>query len=285
MLLGLWLDQPMWLMVGLIILFFVIVSGIMIAITALPFTRPTFLSVVDGVVPAFFSSISILLALLTGFVANDAWERQKQGAHVVEKERANLIAAFDLSIETASNMAGIRQALLTYTERVIDDEWAKMANGGQSSESAGAALSGLMRILADPALTSEAGTVAHTALMTVAMTLRDARGERLALSASKEDDSKWLTLLFLAALTLVSIGMVHGDKHRAQVLTLFLFSAAMVVTLCVIALHERPFDGPLAIGPGALERAKQVMLAHQAGQIGGLAPAPLPGSGGQPVPR
>ncbi|MCJ2082603.1 DUF4239 domain-containing protein [Methylobacterium sp. J-090] len=277
MLLGLWLDQPMWLMVTLITLFFLLVSTVMVAITALPVTRPTFLRVVDGVVPAFFSSISILLALLTGFVANDAWERQKQGSRVVEKERANLIAAFDLSIETTSNMAGIRQALLAYTETVIADEWPKMADGGSSSEPGGAALSNLMRIIADPALTGEAGAVAHTALMTVAMNLREARGERLALSASKEDDSKWLTLIFLAALTLVSIGMVHGDKHRAQILTLFLFSSAMIVTLSVIALHERPFDGPLAIGPGAIERAKAVMLAHQARQIGASAPTPAAG--------
>lgn len=121
--------------------------------------------------------------------------------------------------------------------------------------------------------------------MTVAMTLPEARSERLALSAAKEDASKWLTLIALAALTLVSIGMAHGDRHRAQILTLVLFSSAMVVALSVIALHERRFDGPLAIGPGAIEQARRVMLAHQAGQGGGIARAPLPGGGGQPVPR
>jgi len=285
MILGLWLDQPMWLMLGLIILFFLTVSGVIIAVTMLPITRPAFLRVVNGVVPTFFSSISVLLALLTGFVANDAWERQKQGSRVVERERANLIAAFDLSIETTSNMAGIRKALLAYTERLISDEWPKMADGGQSSEAAGAALSDLMRIIADPALTAEAGSVAHTALMTVAMTLRDARGERLALSAAKQDDSKWLTLIFLAVLTLVSIGIVHGDKHRAQILTQLLFSSAMIVTLSVIALHERPFDGPMAIGPEAIERARSVMLARQANQIGVTAPAPAPEGGETPVLR
>ncbi|GJE61756.1 bestrophin-like domain [Methylobacterium trifolii] len=271
MLLGLWLDQPMWLMMVLIALLFLAISLFMVAISMVPFTRPTFLRVVDGVVPAFFSSISIILALLTGFVANDAWERQKQGSRVVEKERANLISAFDLSIETTSNMANIRQALLAYTDLVIADEWPKMADGGKSSEAAGAALSALMRIIADPVLTSEAGAVAHTALMNVAMTLREARGERLALSTAKEDDSKWLTLIFLAALTLVSIGIVHPERPRAQILTLFIFSSAMIVTLSVIALHERPFDGPLAIGPSAIERAKAVMLSRQAQQTGATA--------------
>jgi len=44
------------------------------------------------------------------------------------------------------------------------------------------------------------------------------------------------------------------------VTTLVLFSAAMVTTLGVIALHERPFDGPLALSPAPIERAKAVML-------------------------
>lgn len=153
MLLGLWLDQPMWLMLSLIVLYFGSVSLFMVLISTVPFIRPLSLRIFDGVVPVFFSSISILLALLTGFVANDAWERQKQGTRVVEKERANLIAAFDLSIETVSNMDPIRRALLAYADSIIADEWPRMADGGQSAETAGAALSDLMRIVADPALT------------------------------------------------------------------------------------------------------------------------------------
>lgn len=276
MLLGLWLDQPMWLMLSLIVLYFGSVSLFMVLISTVPFIRPLSLRIFDGVVPVFFSSISILLALLTGFVANDAWERQKQGTRVVEKERANLIAAFDLSIETVSNMAPIRRALLAYADRVVQDEWPKMADGGRSSETAGAALSDLMRIVADPALTQGAGAVAHTALMNVAINLREARSERLALSASRGDDSKWFTLLFLGALTLVAIGLVHAGKVRAQILTLSLFSSAVIVTLSVIALHERPFDGPLAIGPDAIERARTVMLSRQTDQTD-ASPPPVPG--------
>lgn len=259
MLLGIWLDQPIWLMIGSLASLFAAVCLIIIGLTNITSTRVHLLVNADGIVASFFSSIGILLALLTGFVANDAWERQAKASRIVQTERANLIAAYDLSEATASDMSSIRAALVAYADAVITDEFPKMGTKSPYSVQAGKALSHLMTLVADPVHTAESGSVAHTALMTTAMNLREARGERLALSSAESDDSKWLTLLFLCTLTLVSIGIVHVDKPRAQVVTLVIFSTAMVGTLSVIALHERPFDGPLAIGPSAFERAKNVM--------------------------
>jgi hypothetical protein len=66
--------------------------------------------------------------------------------------------------------------------------------------------------------------------------------------------------MVLAGLTLVAIGLVHLERPVAQVTTLMLFAIAMVTTLGVVALHERPFDGPLAMSPAPIERAKAVMV-------------------------
>ncbi|WP_419952800.1 DUF4239 domain-containing protein [Methylobacterium sp.] len=263
MLMGIWLDQPLALIIGILASLFAGISIVLIVLTNVPATRAHLLNNVGGIVASFFSSIGILLALLTGFVANDAWERQGKASRIVQTERANLIAAYDLSEATVSDMSDIQKALLAYANAVIADEFPKMGTGTAYSSQAGAALSALMKMVADPVHTTASGAVAHTALMTTIMNLREARGERLALSASKNDDSKWLTLLFLCTLTLISIGIVHVDKPRAQVITLAIFSTAMVGTLCVIALHERPFDGPFAIGPEAFERAKSMMTTHQ----------------------
>ena len=262
MLLGLWLDQPIWLMIVILASLFATVSIVLIVLTNVPYTRTHLLNNVGGIVASFFSSIGILLALLTGFVANDAWERQGKASRIVQTERANLIAAYDLSEATVSDMSDIQKALLAYADAVIADEFPKMGTKTPYSSEAGAALSRLMKMVADPIQTSASGIVAHTALMTTVMNLREARGERLALSASESDDSKWMTLLFLCTLTLISIGIVHVDKPRAQVITLVIFSTAMVGTLSVIALHERPFDGPFALGPAAFERAKSMMTTH-----------------------
>jgi len=256
--LGLWLDLPVWLIFTTLGGVFAGATGLLVLLTNLPWTRPAMLRLGTGVVPTYFTAISVLLALLTGFVASDAWERQRQAARVVQNERSNLLAIHDLSLATVSDMREIRAALTAYADALLTDEWPKMTDGLSSPE-AGAALGRLMAVAADPKH-DVSGQAAHALLLDAVMSLRTARGERLALSDAQGDQSKWLTLMVLAGLTLISIGLVHLERPVAQVTTLTLFSLAMVTTLGVVALHERPFDGPMAMSSAPIARAKAVMV-------------------------
>ncbi|GJD95639.1 bestrophin-like domain [Methylobacterium iners] len=258
MILGAWLDQPVWLIFTLLGASFAVVSGLLWLVSNLRPTQPLLRRLGLGIVAPYFNAISVMLALLTSFVANDAWERQRQASRIVQSERTNLLAAHDLSLATASDMSDIRKRLLAYAEALIADEWPRMTEGA-SSNAAGEALGALMQAVADPRHTTEAGAPAHAALLDAVMNLRAARGERLALSDAQGDQSKWLTLMVLAGLTLIALALIHVDKPVPQAVTLLLFSAAMVTTLGVIALHERPFDGPLALSAAPLESARMVM--------------------------
>ena len=258
MILGVWLDCPVWLIFTSLGGVFAGAVALLVLLTNLPWTRPGMLRLGTGVVPTYFTAISVLLALLTGFVANDAWERQRQAARVVQNERSNLLAIHDLSLATVSDMREIRAALTAYADALLTDEWPKMTDGLSSPE-AGAALGRLMAVAADPKH-DVSGQAAHALLLDAVMSLRTARGERLALSDAQGDQSKWLTLMVLAGLTLISIGLVHLERPVAQVTTLTLFSIAMVTTLGVVALHERPFDGPMAMSSAPIARAKAVMV-------------------------
>lgn len=258
MILSLWLDLPVWLIFATLTGVFAVAAGLLVALTNLSRTRPTILCLGLGLVPTYFTATSVMLSLLTGFVANDAWERHRQAARVVQNERSNLLAIHDLSLATVSDMREIRTALLAYADALITDEWPKMTDGTSSSQ-AGAALGQLMAAAADPKH-SASGQAAHALLLDAVMNLRTARGERLALSDAQSDQSKWLTLMVLAGLTLVAIGFVHLERPMAQVTSLTLFSIAMVTTLGLVALHERPFDGPMAMSPSPIERARTVMI-------------------------
>ncbi|CAO4135515.1 hypothetical protein OFEAOIEE_LOCUS3260 [Methylorubrum extorquens] len=110
-------------------------------------------------------------------------------------------------------------------------------------------------------MADEAGQVVHPALLDAVMHLRSARSERLALSAARSDESKWLTLTVLAVLTLTATALVHWERPWAQATTLAIFSTAMITTLGVVAMHERPFDGPLALKVDRLKLAHTAMAA------------------------
>lgn len=262
MILGFWLDQPVWLMFGMLAAAFAgAITLIRIVATATP-TR-TFCLSLGGVVAPFFGSVSVLLALLTGFVASDAWERQRQALRAVQAERDSAVAAYDLSIATVSDMAHIRADLTAYLDAVVTDEWERMQDG-EASPKAGEALGRLLQAVATPQISIGSGLAAHRALLDTVLRLRAARGDRLSLAQHAIDQSKWLTLLILAGLTLVALALVHLDRPRAQVTAMAVFGAAMVSTLGLVALHERPFDGPMPVSSAPLRAALAQMAARPA---------------------
>ncbi|KMO36232.1 hypothetical protein VQ02_15670 [Methylobacterium variabile] len=261
MILGFWLDLPVWLVFALLAAYVFGVCGVISLVTNLSWTRPWIGKLSIGIAPTYIGVLAVLLALLTGFVANDAWERQRAASRVVQAERAHALAAYDLSHAAAPDMSDLRKALVGYLDAVIDAEWPAMADTGRGAPQAGAALARLLETAADPRTGTEAGQAVQTSLLTAVLGLRSARGERLALVASEQDETKWLTLMVLAGLTMISIGLVHWERPLAQATTLILFAAAMVTTLGVIALHERPFDGPLALKPEPLRLARSVVVA------------------------
>ena len=263
MTLGTWLDQPVWLMFAVLAGGFAAFCLALSLLTLSPWTRGAMRLLGTGIVPPYIGIVAVLLALLTGFVANDAWERQRQAGRTVQAERSHALAVYDLSIASAPDMSGIRKALTAYLTAVIDEEWPSMAETGAASPAAGQALGRLLQAAADPRQSVEAGQAAHGALLDAVMNLRSDRSERLALSAARSDETKWLTLLILAVLTLTAIALVHVERPVAQATALTLFAAAVVTTLGVIALHERPFDGPLAVTP---EPIRLALAAMQAGQ-------------------
>ncbi|AWN40493.1 DUF4239 domain-containing protein [Methylobacterium durans] len=249
-------------MFGFLVASFSTVCVALSLLTNMAWTAPLVRRLGTGIAPPYIAAVSVLLALLTGFVANDAWERQRLAGRVVQAERAHALTIHDLSIASAPDMSRLRAALRAYLEAVIDDEWPMMADTGAASPAAGEALSRLLQTASDPRMADEAGQVVHVALLDTAMQLRSARSERLALSAARSDESKWVTLMVLAVLTLTTIGLVHWERPYAQATTLAIFSAAMITTLGVIAIHERPFDGPLALKADPLKAAHAVMVAH-----------------------
>lgn len=255
MLIELWLDQPTWLLVVLLAGFFGLTG---LAIHGLALSRAVM--PLGGVVAPFFGAISILFGLLTGFLASDAWERNRLANRAVLAERDALLALYDLSIATISDMSSIRAAVRAYTQTVIAEEWPRMRDG-EASPKAAAALADLAKEVATPKLSAESGLVSHTALLDLTLRVRTARSDRLNLSAQYSDHAKWWTVLALAVLTQIALALVHLDKPRARAAAIGVFSLAAVVSLSLVAGRERPFDGALGLQPSALQEALAAMEA------------------------
>lgn len=185
----------------------------------------------------------------------------------MQVERDSLLAMGTLSVATVSDMEPIRITLCAYVGAVVDDEWPRMTDQGQSTR-AEQALGDLLRQVARPGITDEAGAVAHSALINLALQVRTARNDRLTISGATYDAEKWATVLILAVLTQTGIGLVQLDRMRPQAAALAAFTTAAVMTIGLLAIRERPFDGAHSIPPHAIQDVLRAVPV--------AAPQPLP---------
>jgi hypothetical protein len=247
-----WLDLPTALLFAVLIVFYGL-TGALISWLCVRSPLRAKIQTMTGVVAPFFGAVSVLFALLTGFLANDVGERNRQAWRAVHSESSAAASLYTLSIASASDMAAIRVALRDYLQSVVRDEWPSMADDGASAKTE-AALAGLLRELGEPKIAGEASQAVHSALLSTALKVRDARADRLALASDRTNDVKWATVLILGVLTQIALAFVHLERARAQIAAIGLFSVAAIVALGLIALQEQPFDGAIRISSAPLEQ-------------------------------
>jgi ABC-type multidrug transport system fused ATPase/permease subunit len=252
-----WLDLPAAAVFGILALLY-LGTGALIFWSAFGGLIGARTRLLDGVVAPFFGSVAILFALLTGFLASDIADRNRQAARAVQAEVAELRNVFTLSVASASDMQAIRENWAAYVKAVVTDEWKAMTDG-DSAPSATAAYDALLREVSQPKIATEAGAAVHSALLTAAVRAGTARSERLALASDNTSELKWTMVLMLGIMTQIAIGVVHLQKRNAHIAALSVFSVAAVLALGLIALQEHPFAGDVRLSPAPLQELLKKM--------------------------
>ncbi|MET0723287.1 MAG: hypothetical protein ABWY64_21040 [Tardiphaga sp.] len=267
-----WLDLPAF---GIFATLCVLYFGIALALAALAFRSPLSarIKTLNGVVAPFFSAVALLFGLLSGFLASDVGDRNRQALRAVQTEAGELNNIYTLSVASVTDMHEIRIALKDYARSAARDEWPAMLDGGHSPATA-TIYDDLLRRVSDPSITRDASGAVHGALLTAAVRVGNARNDRLSLSSDTTNDLKWISVLILGVMTQIALMLVHLEKPRAMLAALTVFSTAAVVALGLIALQEHPFQGTFRVSPAPLLRLLELSdLAHPAP---GDAPAVAP---------
>ena len=251
-----WLDLSA---TGIFLSLFVLYFGVAALLTLVTFCPPLARKTqsLNGIVAPFFGSVAILFALLTGFLAADVGDRNRQAYRAVQAEAGELHNVYTLSIAAISDMRTIRTALKAYVNSVVSEEWPAIADG-RLSQQTDALYDDLLREVSTPSIAKASGNAVHAALLNATIRLGTARNERLALAADHTNDLKWLVVILLGLFTQVAIALVHMDRLRAFLAALILFSSAATVTLGIIALQEYPFYGAFQISPAPLAALKSL---------------------------
>ncbi|MDB5484711.1 MAG: hypothetical protein JWR29_615 [Tardiphaga sp.] len=248
-----WLDLPTF---GIFLTLGLLYYGTALALWAMVFrTRlGARIQSLNGLVAPFFSSVAILFGLLTGFLANDVGDRNRQAVRAVQAEAGELRNVYTLSVASASDMKDIRIALKAYAKSVVNDEWPQVTRGGGASPLTEAAYDEMLRDVSDPSITRDASGPVHVALLSATVRAGTARTDRLSLAADRTNDLKWMSVLILGIITQIGLTLVHLDRPRAMLTALTVFASGAIVALGLIALQEHPFDGAFRVSSDPIAR-------------------------------
>ena len=170
-----------------------------------------------GVVPPFINVLGVLFGLTLAFLANDTWNAHDRALAAVNREADALRAISVLASHLpaclpaclpAADAAQVNGAIKEYADAAVT-EWPLLSRRS-SSPAAAAAADKLLAVLSDPRLLTVSGVAVSSQEVSLAITVRDGREVRLALSQTRVNPLKWAGMAVLGFLTMISVAVVQS---------------------------------------------------------------------------
>lgn len=226
-------------------------SGLAIAVVALAllkFLNRKLAGLSDALpLPAFIGTVTTAWALALGFAAADIWSVNSRAETIAAQERSSLSRLGGMTGPHALDTPGMLEALRDYAASSTEHEWNATGNAVPAEQVDAA----LQRVRLEIVAAARAGVPASLIAKVVADfdELQDARNARLGLGARSVSDSKWYLVIFLTALSLVTIAVIHADRPVAGRNAIIIFACAATVSLWILLLHANPYVGIERIHP------------------------------------
>ena len=199
--------------------------------------------------PGMLPPISVVFALLVGFMAAQVWSDSDKAHTAVNREAGALRDAVLISTAFPDSEHRFKALIRSYIQDAVTQEWPAMARQEATLTLAPPRLSEALRLALGLQATTPGQLDAQRELVSAVKTALDARRDRMILSSSRVNWVKWTVLLAQAAVMLVAIAMVHCDNPLANKIILTIFATSVAVAMVLVASHARPFTGQISIAP------------------------------------
>jgi len=250
---GLWLLHLPVLAMGAIILGFVYLGTAIIYWTVMSLAKQErMLRAFKAISPGMLPPISVVFALLVGFMAAQVWSDSDKAHTAVDREAGALRDAVLISTAFPDSEHRFKALIRSYIQDAVTQEWPAMGRQEATLTLAPARLSGALRLALGLQATTPGQVDAQRELVSAVKTALDARRDRIILSSSRVNWVKWTVLIAQAAVMLVAIAMVHCDNPLANKIILTIFATGVGAAVILIASHSRPFSGEISVKPDLL---------------------------------
>lgn len=202
---------------------------------------------------AIFAFCGVLYALMVGFVLSYALSGYQSSSSDVGAEAQSLSGLSRVAtLFGADSRDQIGHELICYARAVIDDEWPRMADG-ERSELATAATDRLIRSVGGLGRTSPNNAALVSSLDRV-RELSETRAARLQASTDNLPPMFWLFMVVGGFLLCLYATILAGrERPLGQFIYILPVALLLLSSVYLVAAFERPFSGPNAIEPSAME--------------------------------
>ena len=203
--------------------------------------------------PGMLAPLGIIFGLFVAFTAAQVWNDNDHAGAAVSREasalRSVMVLAGSFAGEPETKLRGLIRA---YVEEAASVEWPMMARQTASLKATPRPLADAIELVLSLTTAGPGQETAQHEIASALETALDARRQRIIVSRAEVNPVKWFCLLLQAVCALLAIAFVHSDNRLASALAMGLYATGIAASLLLIAAHDRPFTGQLAVTPEPL---------------------------------
>jgi hypothetical protein len=192
--------------------------------------------------------VGLAYAILVGFVIVSLWQDQAEAREAVSSEASTLQDIVSISrVLPPDDANGIRAAVRSYCQAVVDEEWALLRRGSTSPRAEARA----QAIFSAVTAVDSSGPVATTLQSSMIGSVRDfaaRRNHRLELADVRLPGELWL-LVILATFVLIVLVSGFESDGPSDIRTTLVIAGMMGMLLFAIVALSYPFSGDVSISP------------------------------------
>jgi hypothetical protein len=206
-----------------------------------------------AVSPGLLPPMALVFGLLIGFLAAGVWSNNSNAQQAVDSE-ASALRSVDLLDRDfpAADQQRLDLLIRSYIKQAVTHEWPAMADQNATLVAAPPQMALALQVALGLPADDPGRVVAQREIVTSLEAALDARRQRIIISQSAVNSAKWAGVIALGILTLIAIACVHCANRRAAAIAMTLWASAVVVSLLMIGVQDRPFAGPYRVQPTPL---------------------------------
>jgi hypothetical protein len=217
----------------------VVILGVTYALTAALYLVVTALAVNErarvfkAISPGMLPPMSVVFALLVGFLAAQVWSDADRATGAVNREAGAPRRRHSRRRVSGDTETRLRELVRAHIQDAVTQEWPAMSRHSATLTLIPPRLAESLKLVLAITPDGNGQSTAQRELVQALETALDARRQRVILSESSINWVKWTVLILQAALMMLTIALVHCDNRQASkiILTIFATSVGFAVVL------------------------------------------------------